>query len=193
MTLLTVLFVANRDPAAADISEIWRWGAAPPAKYFLFTVALVIATVQLRIYVAFGVTRRDVVFGSYRFFGSAVLFVAAFSVVMYGVVNLVSWLLGSPPAVDMVPGNGVLAAGLAVVGFFAWVVSGWLMGVGFVRFGAWGGIAFLPVGAIPAAASELVYLRSSALAMLAVVAAVLVGGWAVPVVARGVEVRKVAA
>ena len=191
-TLLTVLFVLNRDLAAADIADIWRWGTAPPAKYFLFTIALIIASVQLRIYVAFGLTRRDVVLGSFRFFGPAVLFIATFSLVLYGVIALVSWLLGSPLLADPAPADGALAAALAMVGFVAWVVSGLLIGVGFVRFGAWGGIAFSALGAIPAAASELAYLRFGPLAILVVAVAVLAGGWAVPVLARGVEVRKVA-
>ena len=81
---------------------------------------------------------------------------------------------------------------MVLLGYLAWPCTGWLVGVGFVRFGAWGGIAFIPVAAMPAVASELAYLRPSVLVAAGLVAVLASGAWGTWWLARGVEVRQVA-
>lgn len=199
--VLAVILGVNGDVIASDLTDVLRWATVPPVKYFLFTIAIIVAAVQLRIYVAFGLTRRDVVLGGARFFAIAAPFMALYSQLLYLAIAVVSDLVDAPPPAGYSHVAAIWALLLAFLGFLAWTASGGLVGLGFVRFGAWGGIAFLPVAAVPAAAAEIAYLAPflpagiglvAGAAVVVVVGVLLASGWVALRLARGVEVRKVA-
>ena len=74
-----------------EAPNIWRWGGRPARQVLPVHRRLSSRPVQLRVYVAFGVTRRDVVLGSDLFFGVGRAVRRRVQLVMYGAVNRVSW------------------------------------------------------------------------------------------------------
>jgi hypothetical protein len=165
--------------------------STPPPRWFLFIMAIVVATTFVRLYIAYGITRRDTVVAAAVLFGT--LSVASV-VVGRTVASVAGAISGSGSTMDSVAPS----AGIGLLACLAWSVSGWLCGIGFVRFGVWGGLAFLAPALVPAAAAEVAGVATLTTAPLSptlwipvALVALGAGAWAVLALTRGVEVRRV--
>jgi len=125
-------------------------------KWWLRVIGVLLVSMHLRQFVANGITRHDFLAGT-AIFGllTAVLFALAVPV-GHGVEQLLMGLGGPLPARYPTTsfGTGVREFGHVLPGSVAFLVTGAAAAAGFYRFGAWGGLALLPVALLPVAAAE---------------------------------------
>ena len=126
------------------------------AKYWLGVVGLLLVSLHLRQFVANGITRHDFLAGA-AMAGVllAVLFAAAVPL-GHAAEQLLLDLAGPlPPQYPTTsPGTARREFGHVLPGALAFVVTGAAAAAGFYRFGAWGGLALLPIAVLPVAAAE---------------------------------------
>ncbi len=196
-TTTTVVGVAVRTTDRNGVLDL-RWSSEAP-KGFLLIVTLIIAAMFVRLYIAHGVTRHDIVTAVAVLFGPlSILFLLGFAA-LAAATGLIAGGADSPPVPFDTVSNSLRTLGLGLLVFPAWSVSGWLIGIGFVRFGAWRGIAFLAAAVAPAVLAELASaatqpgssLPGGAWWVLPTLVAFAGGAWAVRPLTGGVEVRKV--
>jgi hypothetical protein len=142
----------NFDPSFS----LWLVVAGSAAKWWLGVIGTLLVSVHLRQFVANGVTRHDFLAGAAAFgLLTAVLFAVAVPV-GHGVEQLLLGLGGPLP--QQYPGTsfeaGVRELGYVLPGAVAFLVTGMAGTAGFYRFGAWGGLALLPIAVLPVAVVE---------------------------------------
>jgi hypothetical protein len=131
-------------------------------KYFLMVFGILATTMQLPIYVAHGVTRREFIRGAAVFFAALATAFTALQLVALGIEYAVY------SAQDLLPrlteAHPLASAGDAGRLFLqtlllglAYLATGWLIGVGYYRFGPWLGTAFIVPACLPAVATEAAF------------------------------------
>jgi len=136
--------------------SLWLVIPGLAAKYWLGVVGLLLVSLHLRQFVANGITRHDFLAGA-AMAGVllAVLFAAAVPL-GHAAEQLLLHLAGPlPPQYPTTsPGTALREFGHVLPGALAFVVAGAAAAAGFYRFGAWGGLALLPIAVLPVAVAE---------------------------------------
>ncbi|WBQ06633.1 hypothetical protein [Kribbella sp. CA-293567] len=139
-------------------NSTWDYGTHSP-KYFSSAIGITLTPAIFALMIAHGVTRR--------------MFALAGSIILVGAATATAliWLLAYQVERVVYDWAGLTQAlanphlftktsqvGLIFTEFFLLIiaheVAGWLIGIGFYRFGFWKGLALLPLGLVPAAAAE---------------------------------------
>lgn len=139
--------------------SIWDYATQSP-KYFSAAIGITLTPALFGVLITHGVTRRMfAVVGSIYLVGAA-LVTTLLWVAMYqlerGIYARQDWTqsLPNPHVFDHTS-----QVGLIFTEFFLLILSheiaGWLIGTAFYRFGFWKGLAMLPLGLLPAVATEL--------------------------------------
>jgi len=138
--------------------SMWDYGTQSP-KYFSAAVGITLTPALFTLMIAHGVTRRMFAVASSILLVGAAASIALLWVLVYQVEHVIYALTGLTQTLE----NPHLftkttQVGLIFLEFFLLIVShevaGWLVGVGFFRFGFWKGLALLPLGVLPAVAAE---------------------------------------
>jgi hypothetical protein len=139
--------------------SLWLLIAGSAAKYWLGVVGATLVSLNLRQFVANGVTRHEFLAGGAIFGLPAVALFALVVVAGHGVEQLLLGLGGPLPADYPTTslGTGLREFGQALPAQLAFLVSGAAITAGFYRFGAWGGLALLPVALLPVGAAETLF------------------------------------
>jgi hypothetical protein len=136
--------------------SLWLVIAGSATKYWLGVVGLLLVGLHLRQFVANGITRHDFLAGA-ALAGAllAVLFAAAVPL-GHAAEQLLLGLSGPLPAQypTTSPGTALREFGHLLPAAPAYLVAGGAAAAGFYRFGAWGGLALLPIAVLPVAAAE---------------------------------------
>ncbi len=159
LTIYALIISVVTTVGDTDVS-IWATSGGSAPKYFLLAIGVMLTTVFLPVYVGNGVTRRDFALGVSVY----ILAVAAiYAVIMtlgfllehaiYSSADLMGNLNDPYPVQTFADGLGTLVAELLVG--IVYLCCGWVMGTCFYRFGAWWGIALIPVTVLPAAVTEV--------------------------------------
>ncbi|MEV8375041.1 hypothetical protein AB0P21_20055 [Kribbella sp. NPDC056861] len=138
--------------------SIWDYGTQSP-KYFSSAIGITLTPAIFSLMIAHGVTRRMfAVAGSIILVGAATA-TATIWVLAYQIEHVAYDWAGLTQALN----NPHLftktsQVGLIFTEFFLLILAheaaGWLIGIGFYRFGFWKGLLLLPLGLVPAAAAE---------------------------------------
>jgi hypothetical protein len=138
--------------------SIWDYGTQSP-KYFSAAIGITLTPALFTLLIAHGVTRRMFAVASSILLVGTAASIALLWVLVYQVEHVIYAFAGLTQALT----NPHLftkttQVGLIFIEFFLMIVShevaGWLIGIGFYRFGFWKGLALLPLGILPAAAAE---------------------------------------
>ncbi len=180
-------------------TSVWEWVSITPPKWFLLVVGIVAAGVELPMYIAQGITRRHYALACLVCTGFVVGAFATVGLAWYGIDYLtlaatghLSELTSPYPVRSIADGLAVLVG--AVVVLLAWTCSGWLVGLGFYRFGALWGLPFLLLAALPLVAVEWAFEADQlgfALDVTVGIAAVAAGVAGIYFLIRDVPVRKI--
>jgi len=139
--------------------SMWDYGTQSP-KYFSAAIGITLTPALFTLLIAHGVTRRMFAVASSILLVGAAAALALLWVAVYQVERGIYDLAGLTQTLE----NPHLftktsQVGLIFTEFFLLIIShevaGWLLGIGFYRFGFWKGLALLPLGILPAAAAEL--------------------------------------
>jgi hypothetical protein len=180
--------------------SLWLVMAGTAARYWLGVVGVLLISLNLRQFVANGITRHDFLAGA-ALFGlvAAVLFALAVPL-GHGAEDL---LLGGGeplyPATSL--GTGLREFGHILPASLAFLVTGTAAAAGFYRYGAWGGLALLLPALLPVAAAEALLgvdehggfdarFLPYAPAALTVLAVTALGGLLVHLTLRDVAIRR---
>jgi hypothetical protein len=136
--------------------SLWLVVAGAAAKYWLGVVGVLVVSMHLRQFVANGITRRDFLAGA-ALAGLLVAFLFALAVPLgHGAEQLL--LSSGGPVPERYPttsfGTGLREFGHILPASLAFLVTGAAATAGFYRFGAWGGLALLPLAMLPVVAAE---------------------------------------
>lgn len=136
--------------------SLWLVVAGAAAKYWLGVVGVLVVSMHLRQFLAHGITRRDFLAGA-ALAGLLVAVLFALAVPLgHGVEQLllsgVGELPGRYPTTSF--GTGLREFGHVLPASLAFLVTGAAATAGFYRFGAWGGLALLPLAVLPVGAAE---------------------------------------
>ncbi|WP_020390084.1 hypothetical protein [Kribbella catacumbae] len=139
--------------------SIWDYGTQSP-KYFSAAIGITLTPALFSLMIAHGVTRR-----MFALAGSIILVGAATATaVIWVLAYQVEHAIYASAGLDQTLSNPHLftktsQVGLVFTEFFLLIlaheVAGWLIGIGFYRFGFFKGLLLLPLGLVPAAAAEL--------------------------------------
>ena len=136
----------------------WDYGTQSP-KYFSMAVGITVTPAYFALLISQGITRRMFSFASGIYLAGAAAGTSLLWVLMYQLERLLYAAQGWPDTMTN-PHlfTSTTQAGLIFAEFFLLILShevtGWLLGITFVRFGAWRGIVLLPLALLPAAAAE---------------------------------------
>ncbi len=148
MTAVTLL----TDPTLS----LWLVVSGAAAKYWLGVVGVLLVSLHLRQFVANGITRHDFLAGAAI---AGLLVAVLFAVAVpfgHGAEQMLMGLGGPLPEryPTTSPGTALREFGHILPASVAFLVTGGAASAGFYRFGAWGGLALLPVTLLPIAAAE---------------------------------------
>jgi hypothetical protein len=151
---LTVQFIGG----GIDHS-MWDYGTQSP-KYFSAAIGITLTPAVFNLLIAHGVTRRMFAVASSIILVGAAGSIAVFWVLVYQVEHVIYAAAGlTQTLANPHLFTKTSQVGLIFAEFFLLVIShevaGWLVGIGFYRFGFWKGLALLPLGLLPAIATEL--------------------------------------
>ncbi|GAA1585586.1 MULTISPECIES: hypothetical protein [Kribbella] len=151
-------------------ASAWDYGTQSP-KYFSMALGITITPAYFALLVSQGITRRMFSVAAGIYLTGAAVATSVLWVLVYQVERgLYAWqgwpdkltnahLFGSPSQ-----------AGLIFAEYFLMILShevtGWLLGITFVRFGLWRGVLLLPLALLPAAAAELLLVAQWLAAIL---------------------------
>lgn len=140
----------------------WNVGAASSVKWFIGSIALMLFPAFLRQYVANGVTRQEFIGGGLLFglasaAGFALLTLTGFGVerLAYGAAGLMDGLTEPYPVDSAGAAAAVLVRAFLI--YSAHVCSGWLIGIGFYRYGPFAGMMLILPAVLPALGSETLF------------------------------------
>jgi hypothetical protein len=136
--------------------SLWLIVAGAAAKYWLGVVGILLVSLHLRQFVANGITRHDFLAGV-AIAGLVVAVLFALAVPLgHGAEQLLLSLSGPLP--ERYPttsfGTALREFGHILPAALAFLAGGAAASAGFYRFGAWGGLALLPVAVLPVLAAE---------------------------------------
>lgn len=139
-------------------SSMWDYGTQSP-KYFSAAVGITLTPALFTLLIAHGVTRRMfAVAGSIFLLGAAASTSLIWTLAYQVERGIYDWAGLQQVLTNPHLFTKTSQAGLMFVEFFLLILSheaaGWLIGGAFYRFGFWKGVAFLPLGLLPAAAAE---------------------------------------
>lgn len=139
--------------------SMWDYGTQSP-KYFSSAIGITLTPALFTLLIAHGVTRRMFAVASSILLVGAAASLALLWVVVYQVERgIYSWAGLTQALENPHLFTKTSQVGLIFTEFFLLIIShevaGWLLGIGFYRFGFWKGLALLPLGILPAAAAEL--------------------------------------
>ncbi|GAB7043360.1 MULTISPECIES: hypothetical protein [Catenuloplanes] len=155
VVVLSVGFVGTLD------ASMWlNVGGAPP-RYWLLSMGIV-TVVGARVYVAMGVTRRQLAEAHLVLYAATALFFAAVQVAGYLPEHAVYAATGTLDRLAEpypVTGAGDAARALltGTVLNLVYLVAGALIGIGFYRYRLWGGLVIIPVAALAPVAAEAAF------------------------------------
>ena len=148
MTMATVL--------TEPTFSLWLVIAGASAKYWLGVVGVLLVTLHLRQFVANGITRHDFLAGTAIAGLLAAVLLAAVVPLGHGAEQLLMGLGGPlPPRYPTTSfGTALREFGHILPASLAFLVTGAAASAGFYRFGAWGGLALLPLAVLPVVVAE---------------------------------------
>jgi hypothetical protein len=141
--------------------SMWHSIGGPPPRYWLLSMGIV-TVLQARVYVAMGVTRRqlgEAYLGLYALM--AVLFATVYTAgfapehAVYAAGGLLDGLVEPYPVGG--PGDVVRLFAASALVNLAHLVAGALIGIGFYRYRLWGGLLLIPVAVLPPVAVEAAF------------------------------------
>lgn len=141
--------------------SMWHSIGGPPPRYWLLSMGIV-TVLQARVYVAMGVTRRQLAeayLGLYALM--ALLFATIYTIgyapehAIYAAGGLLERLSEPYPVTG--PGDVLRTFSGAVLVNLAHLVSGALIGIGFYRYRWWGGLLIIPLAIVPPVAVETAF------------------------------------
>lgn len=158
MAFLVIGLVVQFTTGGHD-NSMWDYGTQSP-KYFSMAVGITMAPGLFTLLVTQGITRRMFSVAGGIFLTGAALCTAVLWVLVYQAEHVVyAWQGWDQNLANPHLFSSTSQLGLIFAEFFLLVLaheaSGWLVGIGFYRFGFWKGLALLPLGLAPAAAAEL--------------------------------------
>jgi hypothetical protein len=136
--------------------SLWLVIAGAAAKYWLGVIGVLLVSLHLRQFVANGVTRHDFLAGT-ALAGLLVTVLFALAVPLgHGAEQLLMGLGGPlPPQYPTTSfGTGLREFGHILPASLAFLVTGAAASAGFYRFGAWTGLALLPLAVLPVGVAE---------------------------------------
>ncbi|TDU91157.1 hypothetical protein EV138_4758 [Kribbella voronezhensis] len=138
--------------------SMWDYGTQSP-KYFSSAIGITLTPALFTLMIAYGVTRRMFAVASSIMLVGAATAIALLWVVVYQVERVIYDSAGlTQTLTNQHLFTSTSQVGLIFLEFFLLIVShevaGWVIGIGFYRFGFWKGLALLPLGLVPAAAAE---------------------------------------
>jgi hypothetical protein len=138
--------------------SMWDYGTQSP-KYFSAAIGITLTPALFTLMIAHGVTRRMFAVASSIMLVGAATAIALLWVVVYQVERVIYDAAGlTQTLTNQHLFTTTSQVGLIFLEYFLLIVShevaGWLIGIGFYRFGFWKGLALLPLGLVPAAAAE---------------------------------------
>lgn len=136
--------------------SLWLVVAGAAAKYWLGVVGILLVSLHLRQFVANGVTRHDFLAGV-LLTGVAVAVLFALAVPFghaaeQGLLSIAGPLPPRYPTTSF--GTALQEFGHVLPAALAFVAGGAAASAGFYRYGAWGGLALLPLAVLPVVAAE---------------------------------------
>jgi len=136
--------------------SLWLVVAGAAAKYWLGVIGVLLVSMHLREFVANGITRHDFLAGA-AIVGVLVAVLFSLAVPLgHGAEQLLLSIGGPLP--ERYPTTSFSIAlqefGHVLPAALAFLVTGAAAAAGFYRFGAWGGLALLPLALLPLAAAE---------------------------------------
>ena len=142
-----------------DFSVYLVMGQGAP-KVFLFVMSLIIAATGLPLYVGYGITRRHAFTAAAIILGGAGLLFAVLRLgvslveaAAYEATGLSAGLSGPLPVTSVTEAGWLVLTGTVV--HILWAASGWIVGVGYYRFGPWLGTVLVTPASIPLVIGEL--------------------------------------
>jgi hypothetical protein len=179
--------------------SLWLLVVGSASKYWLLVVGIMLVSMQLKQFVANGVTRHEFLAGAAVFGLLAAIGFAVIVPLGHGIESLALGLLDRRPSGYPVFGARVALAefGRSLPGSLAFLVSGGLYAITFYRFRAWLGVLLLVPATAPIGVSQwllgideravtidvLPYLPAVALSLLATLAGAVAFRWAISDVA----------
>jgi hypothetical protein len=151
--VITQLFTGGID------HSMWDYGTQSP-KYFSAAIGITLTPAIFSLLIAHGVTRRMFSIASSIILTGAATATALLWVLSYQVERgIYDWAgltqtLSNPHLFTRTTQVGLIFAEFFLL-TLSHEVAGWLIGIGFFRFGFWKGLALLPLALVPAAAAEL--------------------------------------
>ncbi|RZT20286.1 hypothetical protein EV649_3432 [Kribbella sp. VKM Ac-2569] len=139
-------------------SSAWDYGTQSP-KYFSMAVGITVTPAYFALLISQGITRRMFSVAAGIYLTGAAAATALLWVLVYQVEHV---LYASQGWTDKLTNPHLFTStsqvGLVFAEFFLMIVAhevtGWLLGITFVRFGFWRGILLLPLALVPAASAE---------------------------------------
>ena len=154
MVALEVILTPLGDDGDLPADGLWTLVAGSAVKYWLLVIGIMLSVMNLRTFVANGITRRDFITGA-ALFGIVVAVELAFIVLLGHIAESVA--MGTVAGSDRSHGYVPLTAGAAIGEFgrnvpavLAFGVSGWLIGAAYYRFNPFIGTALLAPALVPA-------------------------------------------
>lgn len=139
-------------------TSAWDYGTQSP-KYFSMALGITVTPAYFSLLISHGITRRmfSVAVGIYL--AGAAAATSLVWVLVYQVERvLYAWQDWPDKLTNPHLFTSTSQVGLVFAEFFLMIVAhevtGWLLGITFVRFGIWRGILLLPLALVPAAAAE---------------------------------------
>jgi hypothetical protein len=139
-------------------SSMWDYGTQSP-KYFSLAIGVTLTPAYLALLVAHGVTRRMYAVASGIYLTGAAAATSIVWVLAYRAEHaLYAWQGWPDQLTNPHLFTSTSQVGLVFTEFFLLILShevtGWLLGITFVRLGFWRGLMMLPLALIPAVAAE---------------------------------------
>ena len=138
--------------------SMWDYGTQSP-KYFSAAIGITVTPALFALMVSHGITRRMFAVAAGIFLVGAAVSTALIWVLAYQVEHVIyDWAGLTQTLANPHLFTSTSQVGLIFTEFFLLVlaheVAGWMIGIGFYRYGFWKGLALLPLGVLPAAAAE---------------------------------------
>lgn len=131
-----------------------------PTKIYMLVLGIVVYLAMFSHFAKFGVTRKDYFFGS-----TLATFVLAVCLVVASAILTIIAGLFEPFSgdfhlsfIDPNTNWAMLALSLTVL-FISYYVAGWLISVGFYRYGGWGGMGYILIAIVYIALTDLIWGR----------------------------------
>ncbi|GAA3117903.1 putative membrane protein [Kribbella aluminosa] len=140
-------------------ASAWDYGTQSP-KYFSMAVGITITPAYFSLLISQGVTRRMFSVAAGIYLTGAAVATSVLWVLVYQVERgLYSWQGWPDKLTNAHLFGNPSQAGLIFAEYFLMILShevtGWLLGITFVRLGFWRGVMLLPLALLPAVAAEL--------------------------------------